>query len=70
MSLHILQYVTRMALFDLVEITSLPLNRFFLLHHRSGSFQIRYEKNEVSRIYVIRFMAWNRNKKNRKNPEH
>lgn len=43
--------------FDLVEITSAlsilssSLPRFIFS-------EIRYEKNEVSRIYVIRFMAW------------
>lgn len=70
----LLQYVTRMAHFDLVEITLCSIDSFL----RTGTFypsffvffffsyilllfifsEIRYEKNEVLRIYVIQFMAW------------
>lgn len=54
-----LQYVTRTTHFDLVEITfrSIDSAEDFSQPHFIFP-EIRYEKNEVLRIYVIQFMAW------------
>lgn len=72
--MFLLQYVTRMAYFDLVEITlcwalSVPPRILHLLLLLFIFIEIRYEKTEVLRIYVIRFMAWKWNKTKAKKKE-